>query len=266
MKNISKALTRIALAAVLSSSVLVFGGCSDNEESSAPVETESVAEQETTASSEEQGEFDIKDLQYYDTDSTSSFAGAWKITDGVGSDYSSFVYIFDGNGKATLVVGNTGYCGSYSLTIDEEVNDIEIFECNLMFGINGEYTFKFSESKDTLYLTYRDGDAASTLEKLSDDYTFVPTAPENPVIDDELIGAWASDNGIYYYFGADGIMYANSYETMFTYYTYSAKDGEITAVYDMNGEITETYEYSFDGEILTFDGIEYSKIPTSKLR
>lgn len=259
MKNISKAICKITAAALLMTALIITGGCADSESAPSPETTAPTAASQNVA----QGEFDIKALQYYDAESTDKFSGAWKITDGVGSGYSSFVYIFDGNGKASLVIGNMGYLSTYSLENDEDTG-IPVFVCQLMFGINGEYAYEFSESGDSVVLTYVDGGETTTLEKL-EDYTFVPTPDSNPDTDSALLGAWASDSGVYQYFGADGIMYTNTYGAMFTYYKYSAKDGAVTAVYDMNGEITENYEYSFDGDKLTFDNTEYTKIPESDL-
>lgn len=101
------------------------------------------------------------------------------------------------------------------------------------------------------------------LEKV-DNPTFVPSAPENPQIDEKLVGAWDSGTGLYYYFGEDGRMYCNSYGTTFTYFTYNTKLNKVTAVYDMDGEQTDTYDYTFDGNDLVFDGMKYTQITPEK--
>ena len=37
------------------------------------------------------------------------------------------------------------------------------------------------------------------------------------------------------------------------------------AVYDMDGEQTDTYDYTFDGNDLVFDGMKYTQITPEKM-
>ena len=131
-----------------------------------------------------------------------------------------------------------------------------------MFGINGEYSYTVAEDGKKITITNNGED--SVLEKV-DNPTFVPSAPENPQIDEKLVGAWDSGTGLYYYFGEDGRMYCNSYGTTFTYFTYNTKLNKVTAVYDMDGEQTDTYDYTFDGNDLVFDGMKYTQITPEKM-
>ena len=39
----------------------------------------------------------------------------------------------------------------------------------------------------------------------------------------------------------------------------------VKAVYDMDGEQTDTYDYSFDGNDLVFDGMKYTQITPEKM-
>ena len=154
-----------------------------------------------------------------------------------------------------------GYCGKYSVGTDESTGE-ETFKCQLMFGINGEYSYTVAEDGKKITITNNGED--SVLEKV-DNPTFVPSAPENPQIDEKLVGAWDSGTGLYYYFGEDGRMYCNSYGTTFTYFTYNTKLNKVTAVYDMGGEQTDTYDYTFDGNDLVFDGMKYTQITPEKM-
>lgn len=193
--------------------------------------------------------------------SADPFAGYWKIADGAGSNLKSFIYLFDGDGKASIIIGNMGYCGEYSISTDSSLGE-EVFTCQLMFGINGDYTYAVADDGNKITITNNGED--SVLERVENP-SFVTKAQENPQIDEKLVGAWDCGTGLYYYFGDDGRMYSNSYGTAFTYFNYTAKDGKITAVYDMSGEQTDTYEYSFEGNTLTLDGMEYTKITPEKM-
>ena len=125
-------------------------------------------------------------------------------------------------------------------------------------------TITATVAEDGKKITITNNGEDSVLEKV-DNPTFVPSAPENPQIDEKLVGAWDSGTGLYYYFGEDGRMYCNSYGTTFTYFTYNTKLNKVTAVYDMDGEQTDTYDYTFDGNDLVFDGMKYTQITPEKM-
>lgn len=237
--------------------LLAFSGCDDKE---SPGKTAETTEHIEITEAQNNGEFNIKDLHSFDLENGDEFSGAWQITAGAGSKLGNFVYMFDGKGSANLIVGTTGYCSEYSL--DENA---KTFTCQLMFGINGSYTYKKS-SDDEIVLTNNNSKETTTLSRLAS-FDIIPIPEQDAVIDDKLIGVWKSDSGEFYYFDNGGIMYQNQYGTMYTFYKYSAKDGIITAVSNMGEEEdqTDTLKYSISDDILTIDGYEYTKASTDEL-
>ena len=240
--------------------ILSFTGCGENTENSEIIETTSLVDENTVKVNDIKA--DLNSLQTYDLENGNEFAGAWKITDGEGSQYESFVYLFDGEKYASIVIDTMGYIGKYTISTDDEGK--EIFSAQLMFGINGNYTFEISEDKNTIILTNEETQAETTLERIAS-FNCIPIPDENAKIDTNLLGAWKSDDGEYYYFDESGIMYQNQYGSIFTYFTYSAENSVITATYSMGEEETDTYEYSIQGNTLTLNGYTYKKIPASEL-
>lgn len=257
MNKIYKKFIAFSLAVM---AVTAFAGC-DNSESSSQTDT-TVAQTTVTPTTVAQindNTTDIKALHYYSEDGD-DIAGAWKITEGEGSQYENFVYMFDGKGKATLYVDNVGYLENY--TLDESK---KTFEATLMFGINGSYTYKVSDDKKSIEFTNTETKDKSTLTRI-ENFTMLPQAENAPKIDDKILGAWLSESGEYIYFGADGYMYDYLYGMTVTYSNYNAVDGVITSKYTMYDEIlTDTYEYSVNGNALTLNGTVYNKIPASEL-
>ncbi len=265
-KNIFKVSLIIAAAVLLFS----FEGC-DSEKPSSDSSSQTAAQTETSAnqasSSVSEKETDIKALHYFDPQSSDPFSGAWRITEGEGSKLEDFVFLFDGHGEASIVIDTMGYCGKYSLdnSTDKNGNKISTFTTQLMFGLNGTYTYEFSNENSMAVLTNTENQTTSTLERLAS-FDFIPIPDPEPEIDESILGAWYSDDGEYFYFDKNGIMYQNQYGTMFTYFKYSAKDNVITATYTMQKEITDTYNYSVDGDTLKLNDYEYKRIPASELK
>lgn len=259
MKN---SIIKILCLSIISMSVMGLVGCSeDTEASSQPTTQAPTKATETTVSLEVPDDFDISTLHLYDAESKDPFAGAWQITGGSGSALESFTYVFDGHGNAKLIVDNMGYLGTYTKEFD---GTTETFTCKLMYGINGTYTFEFDSTGKSAVLTNTETNTESIIGK-RDNFSYMPEKPAELKLDEKLIGAWKSDDGMYYYFGKDGIMYSNSFGAMFTCSRYSAENGKIESTYTMGNEITEPYEYSFNGENLVFDNTECKKIPVDKL-
>lgn len=256
MKGKFVRLCSLSLTAV--AALCMFSGC--NENSSDIEETTSVeATQSSSEVSLEESIMDAAKLHSFDLENGDDFAGAWKITAGEGSKLDSFTYVFDGHGKADLVAGTTGYYGTYA--IDEDKKE---FTSQLMFGINGIYTYEVSD-ESTIVLTNKDNNKTTTLTQV-DSFDMIPVPDGNGKIDEAILGAWKSENGNYYFFDKSGIMYENSFSMIFTYYTYSAEDNMIHAVSNMvEGEEKTDFEYSVDGDKLTIDGYDYTKIPASEL-
>lgn len=259
-----KVFCKIMALTIAVSSVATFVGCGTNSSSENSTST-TTAIVETTAQNDEN--FDMKSLHTFDAESSDPFAGVWHITAGEGISFKNFQYLFDGNGKGSMVIDNMGYCQDYGVTQDSTQEGAEgksTFTCQFMFGINGVYTYEFSDSNSKVVLTNISSNKTTTMEKLVA-YDFVPIPDAKPVVDNDLVGAWKSDSGEYYYFSKDGLMYHNQYGTIFTYYSYSAKENVITATYKMKDEVTETYDYTVDGDKLTMNNFEYTRISTSEL-
>lgn len=241
--------------------------CNDNQNSTSettdPSATQTTTAEPTTVPAQE--DFDLSTLHTFDAVGGNRFAGVWKITDGQGSQYENFSYMFDGHNRAILFMGNTGYPENYSVDVDSENDENMIFAANLMFGINGEYSFKFNKDNTQVVLTQADSDVTTTLSKL-DNFNYLPQLDENPTVDESIVGAWKSDDGEYFYFDESGLMYQNLYNKIYTYSAYSAKDGEISATYSTGAsDETDTYTYSIDGNQLTLNGFSYNKISTIEL-
>lgn len=284
--NISKFLSLVMVGLI----VLSFSACQDIKINMSSNNQTTGSETQPTTEKPFVNEIDLSQLHTYDAEDGDYFAGVWQIISGAGSQLENFKYIFDGNGKAILIVGTTGYSGSYTFTYenldssdttedmapvdqygnpveegyDDEENKVEIFSCQLMFGINGSYTFEFGE--DEIHLTNIDSEEQTVIKKV-EDFNVVPTPDENAVIDEKILGAWMSESGEYYYFDKNGVMYNNQYGTMFTYGTYSAVDNKITFTYSMevDKETTDNYTYSFEGETLVINDYKYNKISADEL-
>lgn len=248
------------IAAVLATlMILCCAGCGQEQSSS---EARSSATGTTAAA---QTDNILQTLHVSDPDGD-SFAGVWEITKGVGKDLGDFRFLFDGRGKACLIIGTMGYIGNYTLSSQEGTDGkkVPVFSTQLMFGLNGAYTYAFSEDGNTLTLTATSTKKTSTLEKRAENF-FIPDAVPDAKTDKELLGAWMGKNGEYYYFGADGVMYETIKGMSFTYYTYSAENGSVHAVYRMDGEIKQDLSYEISGNTLTFDGYSYERIPEDEL-
>lgn len=258
-----KFFTKSVITTIICSMLALMAvGCSDNNAQSSE---QSQAQPQNTTQAEtsvnEESKFSLEALHAPKENSADPFVGYWKIVDGAGSQLENFIFLFNGKGNASIIIGNMGYCSAYTISTDQQTGE-ETFKCQLMFGINGEYSYVVGEDGNKITITNNGED--SVLERVENP-SFVPTAPENPQIDKKLVGAWDSGTGLYYYFGEDGRMYCNSYGTTFTYYTYNAKLDKVTAVYDMGGEQTDTYDYSFDGNDLVLEGMNYTQITPEKM-
>lgn len=258
---VKSACAALALCAAISFSACGESG-KNSESSSTAAETtaEASAAPQTTAAEEIKKEADLTALHSVNKDGD-AFAGYWKITEGTGSKLENFVYEFDGNGKAYMMIGTMGYIGTYGL---KTTDGKKTFTTQLMFGLNGSYTYKFSDDNNSVVLTNTKDKSTSTLEHI-ENYNPVPEAVEAPETDKALLGAWKDDTGAYLYFGADGVMYYAQADVSFSFYTYSAKDGKIDQTYKMKEDTEETASYSISGDTLTYNNYEYQRISADKL-
>lgn len=257
MKNF---IIKACLLAMTTASVLSFTACGNENSTTQP--TTAAQSQATTAP--QQSEFDLNKLHTFDSTSKDPFSGVWHITEGDGTKYTNFSYMFDGNETAFLMMGNTAFMQPYEVSTDDDGN--YILTAQLMFGINGSFVGEFNEAKDIVILTDTESQQVTKIEKLAE-YSILPQPDKNPVIDESILGAWTSDDGEYYYFDKNGIMYNNLYNNVYTYSAYSAKDGKIESTYS-TGTKTENADYTYsmkDGKLIIND-YEYKKISTYELQ
>lgn len=206
----------------------------------------------------------MKSLHTCKENNEDDLVGTWQITSGEGSQYASFYYMFNGDGKSILISGTSGYFGKYSYDTDDDNNPT--FTTKLVFGLNGTYTYKLSDDKKTAELTNTDTKAVSTLKK-TDDLDFIPTPDKDASIDENLVGCWMSDSGEYLCFDKSGIMYQNLFDYMFAYSNYTASEGKIVSTYTTSDKkTTDKYTYSVDGDTLTLNNDTYSRISFSDLK
>ena len=251
-------------------SVAAFTGCSDSANSSTADTTKptdvqtTVQATENTAKSDTANEsFDLKSLHTCKENADDDLVGTWQITSGEGSQYESFYYMFNGEGKSILISGTSGYFGSYTYGTDD---NNPTFTTKLVFGLNGTYTYKLAKDKKTVELTNTDTKAVSTLKK-ADNPEFIPTPDKNASIDDKLVGCWMSESGEYLCFDESGIMYQNLFVFMFAYSNYTTNDGKIVSTYTTSDQkTTDKYTYSVDGDTLTLNNDTYSRISFSDLK
>lgn len=261
MKKIYAKIISLILVAV---TVAAFSGCGDNGSSSsehqttAPVTTVQETTQPSTSSNGNAENTNLPFPKY--AEKGDDFTGAWKITEGEGSQYGSFVFSFNGEGRAAMVIDNAGYFGKYEV---EQKNGKNTFTTQMIFGLNGEYTYKLSDDKNTITLTKNEDGSTTSMQRL-DGFDCVPSV-ENVKIDEDLLGAWKSEDEETFYFDESGIMYHNQYNTMFNYAAYTAENSKIKATYSMGDEMTDEYEYSLEGDTLKLNGYEYKRISVSEI-
>ena len=248
----------ILLAAALT---LCCAGC--GEEASSKEEATSSASSKATA--DELTDFDgtvktdLSKLHEVDYENGNAFAGAWKITEGQGDQFQSFTFVFDGKDNAYMMIGSMGYCGKYELN-----EDTKIFGTQQAVGLNGTYTYTFSDDNNTVELYDTETKLTTKMQKLVS-FTFIPRAEPDSEIDPALLGAWKDESGGYIYFEDNGIMYETQKAISFTFYTYSAKNGVVDNTYYMLEAEKGSYKYKVDGDKLTYNGYTYTRISADEL-
>lgn len=260
MKKIYAKIISLLLIAVTAAA---FSGCGDNGSSSSEQQTTAPATtvQETTEASTSNGNAENTNLPFPKyAENGDDFTGAWRITEGEGSQYGSFIFSFNGDGRAAMVIDNAGYFGKYEI---EAKNGKNTFTTQMIFGLNGEYTYKLSDDKNEITLTKNEDNSTTTMQRI-EGFDCIPSV-ESVNIDKDLLGAWKSEDEETFYFDESGIMYHNQYNTMFNYAAYTADGSKITATYSMGGEMTDEYEYSLEGSKLRLNGYEYERISESEI-
>ena len=253
---------RILTLSLASVAVISLAACSNGESSSEVQTTAAVTEatlDEAQSYVKTERGVNLSELHAINYDGN-EFAGAWHITErDEGETYPSFTYVFDGGTACYLMMGSMGYISNYQLNPD--INQIAT---QMMFGINGKYTYEFSDDGNTLILTDADTKKQTKLEKYMS-FSCIPLPEADAKIDSSLVGAWKDDSGGYLYFDDQGIMYETQKGLSFTFYNYSAENGKVSTKCFMPDETKASAEYSVDGDKLTYNGYGYERIEASEL-
>ena len=244
MKNFK--LLNIILALVICSSVL-FSGCTSDNNSSSTTE-------ETTAPVTTVPETTVAPV------AKSPFIGTWQLIDENGEKHTLFSYIFETDTQVYMAMDNVAYGAGY--TLEENALGQKTITTQLYYNLNGTYAYEFSEdgTKVTLTESAKENPVTMTMVKV-ENHNFMPKAPEKVEIDEKLVGTWTDKNmtGISYEFFDNGTVIYNNYDVVITYAQYSAKDGKINLTYTMGSEVNDSYNYSFENDVLTIDGVEFIK-------
>lgn len=253
-------LIKISCTVIALFSVGLLSSCNSGESSSQP-ETKPTEIQTTVAPTTVPmtNEADLTKLHAL-SENGDAFTGYWKITGGQGSQLKSVVYEFNGKGQGYFFMGSMGTNGTYEIKTD---NGQEVFSAPFVFGTEN-YSFKFSDDKNTVVLTGVSDKSDSTMERV-DNFSCIPAAVDSPNTDENLLGAWKDDAGEYLYFGRDGIMYRSQAGVAFYFISYSAENGKVTETYSVGQDITDTYSYKVNGDTLTYNGFEYKRISAAEL-
>ena len=256
-----KKMIQICSFTLVAAMAVCCAGCGQGESSQAEETTAvtSAATADEPSSSDSSVKTDLSKLHEVDYENGNIFAGAWKITEGQGEQFKNFTFVFDGSENAYMVVGSMGYCGKYQLNEEKK-----IFGTQQAVGLNGTYSYTFSDDGNTVELLDTDTKKTTTMQKQVS-FTFIPRAEQDSEIDPELLGAWQDDSGGYIYFEDNGIMYETQKAMTFTFSTYSAKDGSIDTTYYMLEAEKNTYSYEVSGDTLKYNGYEYKRISADEL-
>ncbi len=188
------------------------------------------------------------------------FIGSWQLEEENGENHTLFTYIFENDTQAFMAMDNVAYGAEYIL--DVNVSGKKTISIQFYYNLNGTYLYEFSEDGKKVTLTEdgKENSVVMTMNKV-EDYNFMPEAPKTLEIDEKLVGTWKDKNntGISYEFSDNGTVIYNNYNVVITYAQYSAKDGKINLTYTMGSEVTDSYNYSFEGDVLTIDSLEFVK-------
>ncbi|MBR2108928.1 MAG: hypothetical protein IJ932_03125 [Ruminococcus sp.] len=236
-----KRLLCIALATVLAIFSLALTGCDDNKNKTSETKSTEISSQ----SAENVGENEIQSYLDKFTKGKNDLYGAWRP-----KDFDFMTIIFRNDNLAELVSGeNEGYFSKYTL------KDKSITLQLMPNVIDGTYKYSFSQDKNTLTLSKGDSEIVLIKQK---NFTIVPKAPKKPTIDTEILGWWENEDGAFYCFQENGVMYENSI-SMECCYTYSAEDGKIKAVYNNGTKDKEDFTYSVKDGNLILNGTKFTK-------
>ncbi len=231
----------LLLSFLIMISAAAFGGCNKTEPKKTEPSTGAAKSGKVRSSEKELGKYLKKS-----TKGDNPIYGTWQL-----ENYSYLSFVFRNDNLAEMVMGTEG--DFTALSIDEKNKTVTV---QFIIGLNG--TYSYSVSDDGKILSLRQG-GKTTVLKRCEDYDIIPDMPKKPKVDDEILGWWESENGLIYYFGGDGIMYSNQI-SMETGYTYTAKKGKISAVYEYGGNVKDELSYKYKNGTLIIDGNKYKRI------
>lgn len=222
--------------------LFIFAGCSED------------------TSKEQNSTSNIEEATSSQTQKDNSMIGTWQFVNEDGENHTLISYVFQDETTAVLAMGNVAYCSE--LKLEKNADGKDTLTAQLYYNINGTYVYEISDDGKTMNLI-EDGveNGEKFVMKKVEDYKFMPDPPKNPKVDEKLIGIWKDkeNTGITYTFNDNGTMENNSYNVMITYAQFSASDGKINYSYNLGTEVEDTYEYSFDGDVLIIDNAEFVK-------
>ena len=236
-----KKIIALLLSILIVFSAAALGGCNKTEPEPTESSTEATQPDVVNSSEDELGEYLAKF-----TEGDNPVYGTWKL-----DNYSYLSFVFRNDNLAEMVMGTEG--DFTALKLDEENKTLTV---QFILGLNGTYSYTVSD--DGKILSLKQG-ANTTVLKRAKDYDIIPKAPKKPKVDSDILGWWESESGLVYFFGADGIMYSN-HISMETGYTYTAKNGKISATYQYGGDVKTELSYKYKDGTLTIDGNEYSRM------
>ncbi|MCR5653461.1 MAG: hypothetical protein K6F88_06640 [Ruminococcus sp.] len=234
----------IFFSVVLTVSAVVMTGCDGEKKDNAETKgTETTSQTEETKADKKGGLSEIESYLEKFTEGDSDFYGAWQP-----ESFNYMSVVFRNDNLAEMVTGTEGYFSKYTLNEKKKTIKVQLMP-NV---IDGEYSYEFSDDKKKLTLTLDDNELVFIKQK---DFSLIPEAPEKPVIDSEILGWWEDENGLFYCFQQDGIMYENSI-SMETCYTYTIKDNKIKATYSVGTEMNDEFTYSVKDGVLTLNDVK----------
>ena len=222
-------------------SAAALGGCDRTE----PQETEPATEA-TKATIVQSSEKELGEYLAKFTEGDNPLYGTWQL-----EDYRYLSFVFRNDNLAEMVMGTEGDFAA--LKIDENNKTLTV---QFIVGLNGTYSYTVSD--DGKILSLKQSGKTTALKRI-DDYNIIPKAPKKPKIDSDILGWWKSENALIYYFGEDGVMYSNQI-SLETGYTYTAKDGKITATYQYGGDVKTELSYKYKDGALTINGNKYERM------
>lgn len=222
--------------------LFIFAGCSED------------------TSKEQNSTSNIEEATSSQTQNDNSLIGTWQFVNEDGENHTLISYVFQDETTAVLAMGNVAYCSE--LKLEKNADGKDTLTAQLYYNINGTYVYEISNDGKTMNLTEEGVENGEKfVMKKVEDYKFMPDPPKNSKVDEKLIGTWKDKEGtgITYTFNDNGTMENNSYDVMITYAQFSASDGKINYSYNLGTEVEDTYEYSFDGDVLIIDNAEFVK-------